>query len=247
VQIPQAAFAVLYVRLDEIARLAHALVAVVALGEFRGDKIGRGPLHDLLVEAGLQFVEQFFVADDAPRFEQRRSDRHIGAALPDAFVDRARRMTDLQPHVPERIENGLGDALAPGGLLVGQQKQEIDVGARRQQPAAIAADRNHAHTFRRRRILGAVKLFGRDLVGERDDRIHQARKRLGAAAAMQPAEQALFGVLAAFVERRLQFLRQVSADIRDPAIMRGGQAGKLGSQFCEIDEVRLSGLGPAAR
>ena len=58
VQVAQAALAVLDVRLDQIARLAGAAVALLALGELGGDEIGAGALHDLLVEARHQLVEQ---------------------------------------------------------------------------------------------------------------------------------------------------------------------------------------------
>ena len=51
VQIAQAALAVLDVRLDQVARLAGAAMALLALGELGGDEFGAGALHDRLVEA----------------------------------------------------------------------------------------------------------------------------------------------------------------------------------------------------
>ncbi len=51
VQVAQAALAVLDVGLDQIARLAGAAVALLALGELGGDEFGAGALHHLLVEA----------------------------------------------------------------------------------------------------------------------------------------------------------------------------------------------------
>ncbi len=126
-----------------------APVALVALGEFGRDEFRRRSLHDVAVEALVQFVEQRAVSREQPRLEQRRADRHVGARLTDALVDRARRVPDLEAEIPQRIEHRLGDALAPGGLLIGKQKQEIDVGARRQQAAAIAADRDHRHALAR--------------------------------------------------------------------------------------------------
>jgi hypothetical protein len=56
-QATQPAFAVLDVRLDKIARLADALVAVVALGKFCSDEFRGRALHDFLVKADLKLVE----------------------------------------------------------------------------------------------------------------------------------------------------------------------------------------------
>src|SRR5690349_2271580 len=65
-------------------------------------------------------------------------------------------MTDLEAGIPQEIEQELDQALAPRRLLVGQEEQEIDVGARRQRAAPIAADRNHRDALRRRRVVRLV-------------------------------------------------------------------------------------------
>ena len=207
-EIAQAPLAVLDVGLDEIARLPRALVALVALGELRGDEIGGGALHDVAIETRDEIVEQRLVAGDQPRLQDRRADRHVGARLPNALVDRARGVADLQPHVPQRIENRFGDALAPGGLLVGKDKEKIDVGARREQAAAVAADRDHRHALARRRVRRAIEHAGRELIGKPDDRIHQPRQPLGAGGAVTVLEQQGFGALAALDQRTLHALRE---------------------------------------
>ena len=148
VQVAQAALAVLDVGLDQIARLPGAAMPLLALGEFGGDEFGRGALHHFLVEPRRPVRRRA-----AGRRSRNRVSRiavrigHVAARLPDRFVDRARGVADLQPHVPQAIENGLGDLLAPGGLLVGQDEQQIDVGFRRHQPAAIAAGGDHRHAL----------------------------------------------------------------------------------------------------
>jgi hypothetical protein len=87
-------------------------------------------LHHFLVEARDQLVVQLFVASRKRALQDRGADRHVALAWRIAFVDRARGVADLQPHVPQAIQNRLGDLLAPGGLLVGQHEQQIDVGFR---------------------------------------------------------------------------------------------------------------------
>src|ERR1700724_1547970 len=50
IEIPEAAFAVLDIWLDEIARAAGLGNAAVAFGELRRDEFGRPSLHDLALE-----------------------------------------------------------------------------------------------------------------------------------------------------------------------------------------------------
>src|SRR6516225_2263035 len=116
VQVALPAFAVLDVGLDQITRLAGAPVALLALGELGGDEFRRGALHDLLIEACDQFVVKLVVAEEIARLEHGGANGHVGLGLADAFVDRARGVADLEPHVPKAIEDRLGDGFAPGGL-----------------------------------------------------------------------------------------------------------------------------------
>ena len=67
-EIAQAAFAVLDVRLDQVARLSRAADTILALGELGGDEFGGGVAHHFVVEAFHQFVEQLLVAEQEARF-----------------------------------------------------------------------------------------------------------------------------------------------------------------------------------
>src|SRR5947199_306982 len=82
--------AVLDVGLDQIARLAGAAVALLALGKLGDDEFGGGALRHLLVEARDQFVEQHALAEQKARFEDAGADGEVGLGLADAFGDRAR-------------------------------------------------------------------------------------------------------------------------------------------------------------
>ena len=92
-------------------------------------------------------VVEFNIAEQIACFKKRGAHRHVGLGVPNAFVDRTGGMADFEPHVPQAIEQRFGDLFAPGGLLVGQEKQEIDVRAGGEQAAAIAAGRDHRHPF----------------------------------------------------------------------------------------------------
>ncbi len=72
-------------------------------------------------------------------------------------------MADLEPHVPQAIEDRLGDRFAPGRLLVGKQKQEIDVGAGRQHAAAVAAGGDDRHALGLGGILRGIEMLGREI------------------------------------------------------------------------------------
>ena len=162
-QIAQAALAVLDVGLDQIARLAGAAMAFLALGELGSHEFGCRSLHDLLVEARDQLVIELAVAEQIARLEDGGADGHVRLGLADALIDRAGGVADPEPHVPQAIEYRLGDRLAPGGLLVGKQKQQIDVGSRRQHAAAVAAGGDDGHALGLGGVLRGIEMLGREI------------------------------------------------------------------------------------
>ena len=93
-------------------------------------------------------------------------------------------MADLQAEVPQQIEHVLDDALAPGGLLVGQQEQEIDVGAGREQAAAVAAVGDDGHALGGGRVLGAVDVGDGEVVDEPDQLVLEGGQAFGASPAV---------------------------------------------------------------
>ena len=185
VQVAQAAVAFLDVGLDEIARGAGAGVADVLLLELGVDEGPGIAFKHVLAEAALEFGEQRLVAEDQAGVEQRGANGHVGVGQPHALIDVAGGVADLEAEIPEQIEHVFGDALAPGGLLVGQQEQEIDVRARRQHAAAVAALRHHGHVLGGRRVLGGIDVGGGEIVGEPDQGILEGAQAFGAGAAVR--------------------------------------------------------------
>ena len=194
VQIAQAALAVFDVGLDEIARLTGAAMPLLALRELGGDELRRGSLHHFFFETRVEFGVELGVAEQIPRFKQRGANGHVGFGLADALADRARRVTDLLAHVPQAIEQRLGDRFSPRGLLVGQDKQQIDVGARRQQPAAITAGRDHRHAFGRRACLRRIKRLGGKLEQDANDLVLSLAQPFGATPPVTVFQQQFFGL-----------------------------------------------------
>ena len=237
VQIAQAALAVLDVGLDQIARLPAATDAVLALGELGGGELPGGVAHHLIVEARLQFVEQRAVAEQEARFQDGGADGHVRLGLADAFVDRAGGMADLEPGVPQAVEDGFSDQLTPGGLLVGQHEQQIDVRAGCLQPAAVAAGGDHRHVLGFGRVLRRIEMLARELEQDADDLVFHPAQPLGAAAAVAVFQQQLLGLVAALVERCLQPLRDASAQFALAADMGLGEFFEIRDDGAGIDQV----------
>jgi hypothetical protein len=98
-------------------------------------------------------------------------------------------VADLQSHVPQTIQNGLGDLLAPGSLLVGQDEQQIDIGFRRHQAAAVAAGGDDGHALGaggNRRVIEVTR-GGREQ--DADDFVLHETQSLGATPAVTIPEK----------------------------------------------------------
>jgi hypothetical protein len=213
VEVAKPALAVLHIGLDQVARLPGAAVTLLAFGELRGDELRRGALRDVLVEAGDQLVEQLPISEQEARLENGGANRHVGLGLADALVDRARGVADLQPQIPEAIQDCLGDRFAPGGLLVGQDEQQIDVGAGCQQAAPIAAGGDDRHTLFFGAVLRGIEVLLRELEQHADDLVVHEAQAFRAAAAVPVAEQHLLGLGAPFHERGFQALDDRAAQL----------------------------------
>ena len=195
VQIAQAPFAVLDVGLDLVAALARRPMPRIALGHLRVDEAARGAGDDLVAEALLERGVELRIAMDETRIEQRRAHGDVGGAHLDALVDGARGVADLEAEIPQHVEDVLGDALSPGRLLVGEQKKQIDVGARRQQAAPVAARRHDGHALGIGWIGRPVDVRDRVVVEHANElvlKLRQPRRAAPAVAvALEPAARRL--------------------------------------------------------
>ena len=95
-------------------------MTLFALGKLGGDEFGCAALRHFLVEARGQLIVELDVAEQISRFEERGADRHVRLGLANRFIDRARGVADLQSHIPQAIEQRLGDRFPPRRLFVGQ-------------------------------------------------------------------------------------------------------------------------------
>src|SRR5690606_35850893 len=112
-QVAKAALAVLDVGLDDVAAVAHALVARIALGELLGNELGFRSAHDIVPETLAGLLVEVLVAPQVPPFEDRGADRQVALRHPHHFVERAARMTHFQAKVPQEVEQRLDHLLTP--------------------------------------------------------------------------------------------------------------------------------------
>ena len=177
VQVAQPALALLDVGLDDVARVAHAGVALVALAELGLDEVAAVAAGELRRVALHQLVEQLAVAPDVARLEQSGADRLVALGIAQALLDRARGVPDLQAEVPEQVEHEFDDLLAARRLLVGPQEQQIDVAERRHLAPAEAAGRDHAQPFGGAGIGGGIGAAVGEVEDHADQLVHQERGR----------------------------------------------------------------------
>ena len=175
VEIAQAALALFEIGFDDIAAVAHALVPRLALGELLGDEHLGSAAHHIAAEARPGLGIKRLVTPDVARFEQRGADGQIFLRHPDHLVERAARLPDLQPEVPEDVEHRFDDLLAPRRLLPWGQEGDVDVRKRRHLAAPVAADRHQRQPFRRRRVDRRIHRGGHEIIGEAQQLIGQER------------------------------------------------------------------------
>ena len=156
-------------------------MAAVAFSELRLDEAALATLDHLVAEATHELVEKRAITEHIARIEQCRADGDVSAGELQALVDRSGRVADLQAQIPQYIEDVFDDALAPGRLLVRQQKEEIDVRAGCQQGAAVAAGRDDRQALGVGGVVTAVDVRARVVEHEGNEFVLEGRKTLGTA------------------------------------------------------------------
>src|SRR5207302_4177147 len=113
----QTALAILDIGFDQITAFPVARMTRIALREFCRDEFLAAVDHNFIPEALSQFVKQRAVAPEKARLQQRSTNRDVLLCKPDTFCNRTRRVTNLQTHIPQHMQDGFDDALIPCGLL----------------------------------------------------------------------------------------------------------------------------------
>src|SRR3546814_20716266 len=106
-EVAKAALPFLHIGFDDIARIAHPFMPLVALGELFSHEGARIARDDLGIPARRRLVVEGPVAPDQARLDQRGADGQVVLCGAAHLVHRTRRLAYLQPAVPP------GQALPP--------------------------------------------------------------------------------------------------------------------------------------
>jgi hypothetical protein len=184
--------------------------------------------------------KQRLIAPDIAPFEQRGTNRQVAAAHPHQIVERAARLPDLEPQIPQEIEHRLDHLFAPGGLLAGRDKGDIDIRMRGHFAPAITADRHDRQPLAGRPVARRVDLADHVIVDHPDQLVDQKGLGLGAEVpGTGPFEQAPGDFRAAIAQRNAQ-----QFDHFGPGFGRaigGCRGGDLLCQCAAIDHRALIG------
>jgi hypothetical protein len=145
VEIARPPLAIFDVRLEQVNGVTEPEPALVRLVLEHGEEVSdlRGS-EDGAEGLGLKFVTGLRVADDVPPVEQRRGRGHVRASQVDGLAGGDDLMTDLEPRVPERVEQRLRDRSGFFRRLT--EQAHIEIGAKPEAAATVTADRRERET-----------------------------------------------------------------------------------------------------
>src|SRR5512139_1160646 len=165
-QIAQPALTVLDIGFDDIATVAHPLVARIPFRELGRDIVPCGTSHDFRSEPSLRVPAQPLVAPNPSCLEQGSA---YGDVLPrgfDKLVGSTDRLADLQFQVPQYVEQGLDYLAAPLRALFRHQEHKVEVAERGHFAAPRSAQPNDRDA--------ACRSFGPGMNAHRDEIICEA-------------------------------------------------------------------------
>ena len=157
VHVAQAARRLLDVGLAHVGRGAELPVPLVALGQRRHQELPEVAPVDVLAEHPAEPREEPAVAGDEPRLLHRGPARQIGTRHGHAIVQGAEAVADLQPQVPQRVQELLRHALHVRRELAIVNDHEVDVGGRMELTPAVAPEGNDHERRGRQRLVREVR------------------------------------------------------------------------------------------
>ncbi len=240
VQVAQAALALFNIGFDDIARIAHALVPLLALKQFFGDELLFRSCDDIGPEPLARLLEQGLVAPQEPPFQQSGADGQVLPGHLDHVVDAAAGMADLQPQIPQEIEHRLDHLLAPRRVLHRGDEGDVHVGLGRHLAAPVATHRNQRQPLARAAIGGGIDMGDDMVVDHADQLVDQEALRRGD---LVPGGRLRLQPRGDFLAARRQRVLQYGDDLLalDLAVCRRNRRVHLGGQFPPVDDGALVG------
>jgi hypothetical protein len=173
VHVSQPARRLLDVGLHDVGRGPVLAIALVPLGQGGGQELLEVPAVHVGPQHSTEAGEEPPVAGQETSRLHGGPARQIGGRHGQAVLQRAQAVADLEPQVPQGVEQLLGDALNVGAELAVVDHHEVDVRRRVELAPTVAAQ---SHQRRRRRGQAGGHRVGRDEPGQgADDLVDQAR------------------------------------------------------------------------
>ncbi len=126
-------------RFEQIDRAAVAPVAQPAFVKLLAHESADALFEQFGLDDFLEFAVERKIAAQKSRVEQRRADFHVLLAQAHAIGDGARGVSHLQAAIEQSVEQFFGQRLDEWRHFAGMQDEQIDVGARVELAAPVAA------------------------------------------------------------------------------------------------------------
>ncbi len=146
--VAQAAGRFLHVGLELVDRVVEGAVAFGGQAEQRLDDVIAG-VAGQGGRAAIDALEDQRIAGEQPGVDLGEQELRVVDVDVRGLVEGPHLVADGQAEVPERMEDGLEDALLAAADRAAEDQQQVDVRMQRQGPPAVAAERRDRHRHRR--------------------------------------------------------------------------------------------------
>ena len=168
IHVPQTAAPLFHIGLQKIEAPSKTAVACLCVLLERAEELVQVRLEDLLPRATLELVEKRSATGDSSEVDQRGGGSDVLASQIQSLFDTSSGVTDINPEVPERVEQSLGQRPDEGVVRVVAEEHDVDVTIEPQRRAAVATDGDECNAPLRFTTQGARGSVGSAVQGAKE-------------------------------------------------------------------------------
>ncbi len=165
IHVPQTASPLFHIGLQKIEAPSETAVSCLCILLERAEKLVQVRLEDLLPRATLELVEKRAAAGNSSEVDQRGGGSDVLASQIQSLFDASNRVTDIDPQVPDRVEQALGQRPDERIVRIVTEEHDVDVTIESQRRAAVATDGDECDTPLRFTAQGASGSIGSAVQG----------------------------------------------------------------------------------
>jgi hypothetical protein len=180
IHVPQTAAPLFHIGLQKIEAPSETAVACLCVLLERAEELVQVRLEDLLPRATLELVEKRAATGDSSEVDQRGGGSDVLASQIQSLFDASSGVTDIDPEVPERVEQSLGQRPDEGVVRVVTEEHDVDITIESQRRAAVATDGDECDAPSRFTTQGARGSVGSAVQGAKEA-VEGSRMRAGSA------------------------------------------------------------------